>query len=581
MDNEVQRHLEGVQGAGQPVDLSLPGRPVQPMVLSQSPTGDRLMVGRMGQDRVVHPSAERRGIPCAYAAGEKETMKVAMWSWLVVGGMALFAAVPADGQPRAGALAVDERQGAQYGWAVDYETPVAARAAALGACGSDCSVVLTFNGCGAYAADQDADSTAVGWAESFASAAAARQAALAECRSRGGTGCIIRVWGCNGPVVEEGLNLDGAARRELQQALAAAGFDPGGADGVFSPRTRAAIRAWQSSRGLRATGYLDGTAVAALRSAGGSGTAAVVAPSGSLPAESAPGRASAAQENLFWQSVMNSTNPADFEAYLAQFPNGVFRVPAENRLAALRGPANAPPATAETRAGETGSPGAGFAGSPAPGVGAATAADAGPQPGEVFRDCDACPEMVVMPGRDVALGRYEVTVGEYRAFASATGGGGGGGCNTYGLEGSWRDPGFLQSNRHPVTCVIWDDAQAYVSWLSRMTGATYRLPTVAEWVRAAAGSRPGCGERYQLAVDRREATCAVGSYGSNSVGLSDMVGNLSEWLEDCWEGECSRRMVGGSSWDEVAEYQRPGRTGWLPADLRQGDIGFRVAREPD
>ena len=500
-------------------------------------------------------------------------MKVAMWSWLVVG-MVLFAAVPADGQPRSGALALDERQGDQYGWAVDYETPAAARAAALGGCGADCSVVLTFERCGAYAADQDADSTAVGWAESYASAAVARQAALAECRSRGGTECIVRVWGCNGPAVEEELNLDGAARRQLQQALDAAGFAPGVADGVFGPRTRAAIRGWQSSRGLRATGYLDGAAVAALRSTGGTGTAAAaVAPPDPVLAEPAPVAASAAQENLFWQSVMNSTNPTDFEAYLSQFPNGVFRVLAENRLTALRGPANAPSATAETRAGETGSP--------APVVGTAAAADAGPEPGVVFRDCEVCPEMVVMPGRDVALGRYEVTVGEYRAFASAPGVGGGGGCNTYGLEGSWRAPGFSQTDRHPVTCVTWDDARAYVSWLSRTTGATYRLPTVAEWVRAAAGSRPGCGERYQLAVDRREATCVVGSYGSNSVGLSDMVGNLYEWLEDCWEGDCSRRMVGGSSWDEVAESQRPGRVGSRRTDLRQGDIGFRVAREPD
>ena len=112
-------------------------------------------------------------------------------------------------------------------------------------------MVLTFNRCGAYAANQDANSTAVGWAASYASADDARQAALTECRSRGGSGCIVRVWGCNGPVVEEGLHLDGAARRQVQE---------GGADGVFGPRPRAAIRAWQSSRGARATGYLDSAA---------------------------------------------------------------------------------------------------------------------------------------------------------------------------------------------------------------------------------------------------------------------------------------------------------------------------------
>ena len=73
------------------------------------------------------------------------------------------------------------------------------------------------------------------------------------------------------------------------------------------------------------------------------------------------------------------------------------------------------------------------------------------------------------------MGRYEVTVGEYRAFASATGGGAGGGCSTFGADDSWRDPGFPQTDRHLVTCVSWDDAQEYVSWLTRRTGATYRV----------------------------------------------------------------------------------------------------------
>ena len=173
-----------------------------------------------------------------------------------------------------GALAVDERQGDQWGWAVDYETASAAQERALGECGSGCSVVLTFGRCAAYASDQDADSTAVGWAEAYATGSAAQQSALSECRSRGGgSGCIVRAWGCNGPVVEEGLSLDLAARRRIQQGLAAGGFDPGGADGLFGPRTRAAIRRWQSSRGGLATGYLDGASAEALRSTGAAGPA--------------------------------------------------------------------------------------------------------------------------------------------------------------------------------------------------------------------------------------------------------------------------------------------------------------------
>ncbi|MYN67738.1 MAG: DUF4189 domain-containing protein [Acidobacteria bacterium] len=176
---------------------------------------------------------------------------------------------PTAAQSPVGALAIDERQGDQWGWAVDHETASAAQGMALQECGPGCSVVLTFGRCAAYAADQDADSTAVGWAESYDSATGARQAALAECRSRGsGAGCIVRVWGCNGPVVEEDLDLNRAARRQIQLGLRSAGFDPGGADGLFGPRTRAAIRTWQSSRGTRSTGYLDGPQVEALRGRG-------------------------------------------------------------------------------------------------------------------------------------------------------------------------------------------------------------------------------------------------------------------------------------------------------------------------
>ncbi len=165
-------------------------------------------------------------------------------------------------------------------------------------------------------------------------------------------------------------------------------------------------------------------------------------------------------EAVFWESIRESTAPADFEALLEMFPNGTFARLARNRLVALRAPD--PPRT-----------------------------DPPPHPrraGEVFRDCDGCPEMVVLPGGDLALGQYEVTVGEYRAFASVTGGGAGGGCSTGVNSDSWRDPGFPQTDRHPVTCVSWDDAQEYVSWLSRTAGAAYRLPTEAEWDRAAAGS---------------------------------------------------------------------------------------------
>ena len=501
---------------------------------------------------------------------------------------AVWAASAASGQTPVGALAIAERQGDRYGWAVDYETAAAAETTALAECGSGCSVVLTFGRCAAYAVDQDTASTVYGWAESYDSAVGARQRALAECGSRG-SGCTVRVWGCNGPVVEDGLGLDRAARRQVQEGLQAAGFDPGGADGMFGPRTRVAIRSWQTSRGARATGYLDGASVAALRPsvagqptlrerspAGAAATsgAAPAAPTAVSAAQQQPPAASAEVELVFWQSIADSTNPAEFEAYLRRFPNGMFSDLAQIRLEALRAGSNAGPVSAGRPAGGVASPASGFRVSNAGGT---TGVNAPRRPGDVFRDCAECPELVVLAGGGLALGRYEVTVGEYRAFASATGGGAAGRCLTYGEGDSWRDPGFPQTDRHPVACVSWDDAQEYVSWLSRRTGATYRLPTEGEWERAAAGSQPGCGRLGS----QPDGTCPVGSHGSNAAGVSDMVGNLWEWTSDCWEGDCVSRVLRGGSWFGNAEDLRLGaRSGHVPG-IRFYFIGFRVSRTLD
>ena len=183
--------------------------------------------------------------------------------------------------------------------------------------------------------------------------------------------------------------------------------------------------------------------------------------------------------------------------------------------------------------------------------------------------------MVVLAGGRLAMGRYEVTVGEYRAFASATGGGGND-C----LNGDWwQNPGFSQTDRHPVPCVSWDDAQAYVSWLSRTTGATYRLPTEAEWGQAAAGSEPGCDLLGR--GTRPNGTCPVGASVANAAGLSDMVGNVWEWTQDCFEGDCVRRVLRGGSWYGIAQFLRPGARTWFRAGYRIDYVGFRVSRTLD
>ena len=195
------------------------------------------------------------------------------------------------------------------------------------------------------------------------------------------------------------------------------------------------------------------------------------------------------------------------------------------------------------------------------------------RPGEVFRECDVCPEMVVMPEGDLAVGRFEVTVGEYRAFVSAAGGGAEP-CSGSGARRSWRDPGFGQTDSHPVTCVSWHDAQAYLAWLSSETGVAYRLLSGDEWDRVAVDPRDGfqCGPAREF----EEGTCPVGGYGATARGLFDVMGNVSEWTAECLSTEtCVQRGAGfgidpfswGTEW----------RRSWYASE-RESRVGFRVAR---
>ena len=216
----------------------------------------------------------------------------------------------------------------------------------------------------------------------------------------------------------------------------------------------------------------------------------------------------------------------------------------------------------------------------------AAAAAAGAQtPGEVFRDCDVCPEMVVLSGADVALGRFEVTLEEFRAYAEAVPPDAAPespcGFTELRRRRSWRAAGYLQTERHPVACVSWNDAQAYLEWLSRETGHSYRLPTETEWDRGAAGSPKGCNQFFT----KERGTCVVGSYPPSSAGIFDMAGNLREWTNDCWDsqamirnGDCGRKVVrgagwGSQSWRIVADARR-----LAGPDVRGSMIGFRVAR---
>ena len=280
-----------------------------------------------------------------------------------------------------------------------------------------------------------------------------------------------------------------------------------------------------------------------------------------------------------------------------------------------------------------------------------------------FKDCEECPEMVFIPAgqfvmgvspgeeerenllkdyrdrsqpqyrvevRRFAAGKFSVTRGQYEVFVSATGRKSDG-C--YVWSGSkwafdsakdWRNTGYAQDERHPVACVSWDDAIAYVQWLSQKTGKSYRLLSEAEWEYAARagtttyrywgddgnlscsyanGSDQTAKAQVPGASNWVVATCndgyaytsPVGSFQSNSFGLYDMLGNVWQWTQDCWNGnysglrpidgsawmsgECSQRVLRGGSWYNYPQNLRTAFRDRNTTAVRDYNYGFRVARD--
>jgi len=260
-----------------------------------------------------------------------------------------------------------------------------------------------------------------------------------------------------------------------------------------------------------------------------------------------------------------------------------------------------------------------------------------PKAGTEFKDCPKCPAMVVVPAgsfvmgyppgdsgrlhqegpvrmvkfaQPFAVGKFEVTFDEWDACTAEKQ------CAKTDDKGRGR-------GRRPAVYISWDQAAAYAKWLSKKTGKKYRLLTEAEWEYAA---RAGAESRYRFWGQAPERVCAfanvydktarkqddsgsetlpcddryaeaapVGSFKPNAFGLYDMLGNVSEWTEDClptglqWrgapldgtanlKGDCSQRAYRGGSWFENEKYymRTPDRYKYVGA--HDSDLGFRVAR---
>ncbi len=281
-----------------------------------------------------------------------------------------------------------------------------------------------------------------------------------------------------------------------------------------------------------------------------------------------------------------------------------------------------------------------------------------------FRDCTDCPEMVRIPPGDLALGaaaadaearpderptavvhirgfalaRAPVTRDDYARFVAATGRQTSVGCAYAGRSwskmdtiSSWSNLGFAQEGNHPVVCVTYADAQAYVDWMSQRTGKRYRLPSEAEWEYAArageTASYPGgrvighdvanfgapkCCKEMAEGADRWLYTAPVDAFPANGFGVRDMLGNALEWVSDCYrpgyagqprngrpfttdvafdagQGKtlrsCDLRGLRGGDWGNPPAFLRFSARNYGPApgyslaDYRSGGVGFRIARD--
>ncbi|CAN2047572.1 putative SUMF1/EgtB/PvdO family nonheme iron enzyme [Candidatus Magnetomoraceae bacterium gMMP-13] len=189
--------------------------------------------------------------------------------------------------------------------------------------------------------------------------------------------------------------------------------------------------------------------------------------------------------------------------------------------------------------------------------------------GQKFQDCPECPPMVVIPPgtfrmgtnamdkgghiveiKKFAISQYEVTFKEYDYFAE----------NVQNIEKPW-DGMMGREKKQPVINISWNAANEYVAWLAKKIGKNYRLPSEAEWEYAARANSIfqyywgdnigknnanciGCGSQWD-----GEKTVPVGSFKPNNFGLYDVIGNISEWVQDCWKDNYKHIPTDGSPYN--------------------------------
>jgi formylglycine-generating enzyme required for sulfatase activity len=312
-------------------------------------------------------------------------------------------------------------------------------------------------------------------------------------------------------------------------------------------------------------------------------------------------------EDEAWADAKRADTASAYEAYKAGYPMGRYVASANIALARLKNVAPSAPAVAAR-----------------PTLSPVTPPSANPTPNrpvQTFRDCADCPEMVVIPAGSFtqgsptseagrysdegpqrrvsvsafAIGKTTVTFAEWDACVAD------GGCNGYRPP---EDRGLGRGNL-PVINVSWDDAQAYVQWLSRKTGKRYSLPSESQWEYAA---RAGSTTAYYWgdAIGSGNANCLdcgsqwggkqsapVGSFRPNAFGLYDMAGNVWQWTADCvndsykgaptdgsaWtSGNCGRRVLRGGTAGNHPENARSATRHGSTSTGRPGALGFRLAR---